>query len=196
MKKIVLASTSIYRKILLEKMGLEFSTEKPTFDEDAAKIQLLKNNKSPLEIAEALSKGKAQSIVAEGKLIIAGDQIVNLNGQMIGKAGSQDKAHQQLQQMNGQRHELITAVTLRTSEKIIHLNHITQLFMKNLSDNELKNYLKKDAPFDSAGSYKIEESGLLLFDKIETDDFSAIQGLPLIWISQQLKGMGYELFKR
>ena len=195
MKKIILGSTSIYRRHLLEKTGLIFLTEKPNFDEDSTKKFLLKNKRSPLEIAEALSRGKAQSIDATDRLVIAGDQLVHLDGQILGKAGSFEKAFEQLKQMNGRQHELITAVTLRTSDQTLHLNHLTQLFMKKLSDQELTNYLKKDTPYDAAGSYKIEESGLILFEKIETDDFSAIQGLPLLWITNQLKGLGYEFFK-
>ena len=196
MKPIILGSTSIYRKKLLEKTGLVFSTQKPSFDEESAKGQLLIQKKSPLEIAEALSRGKADSIKAPESLIIAGDQLVQFNGEILGKAGNFENAFLQLKKLNGQTHELITAITIKTSEKTLHLNHLTKLKMKILSDSELKNYLKKDEPYDSAGSYKIEESGLILFEKIESDDFSAIQGLPLIWITQQLKGMGYEFFKK
>ncbi len=196
MKQLVLGSTSIYRRQLLEKIGLSFACEKPIFNEESAKAILLKNCKSPLEVAEALSRGKALSLDASNRLIIAGDQLINLDGQILGKAHDFDRAFSQLKSMNGRKHELITAVTLRTTEQIIHLNHVTQLYMKNLTDDEISNYLKKDTPYDVAGSYKIEESGIILFAKIETDDFSAIQGLPLLWVSQQLKGMGYELFKK
>ncbi len=195
MKKIILASTSKYRKQLLEKTGLAFTTEKPSYDEEKVKYQMLLDRRTPLEIAEALSKGKALSINANDRLIIAGDQLVHFNHGILGKAGTFEKAFNQLKQLNGQKHELITAVTIRTETEVLHLNHITQMYMKSLSDQELKNYLKKDEPYDAAGSYKIEESGLILFEKIESDDFSAIQGLPLLWITHQLKGLGYELFK-
>lgn len=196
MKQIVLASTSIYRKQLLEKTGWSFICEKPSFNEELAKNILLKSHHSPLEIAEALSRGKAESIAATDRLIIAGDQLVNLEGHILGKAGDFNAAFRQLKMMNGRSHQLITAVTIKTAEQTLHLNHLTELQMKDLTDSEISNYLEIDTPYDSSGSYKIESSGMLLFEKIETDDYSAIQGLPLHWLTQQLKGMGYELFKK
>lgn len=191
---LILASTSIYRGELLQKTGIPFTAKKPVFDEDSAKAELVKIGKSPLELAEALSQGKAHSFDSSGKTIIAGDQLVNFNGLVLGKSGSFEKAFAQLKSMNGKTHELITAVTILSDNKKFHLNHFTLLTMKNLSDFEIENYLKKDQPYDCAGSYKIEKSGLILFDDVKTDDFSAIQGLPMIWISKKLKELGYEFF--
>ena len=113
----------------------------------------------------------------------------------MGKPHTFEKARKQLQQLQGQTHQLITAVTLLSEDFERHLNHITYLTMRNLSDLEIDNYLKKDEPYDCAGSYKIEKHGIILFSEIKTDDFSAIQGLPLIWISNQLKELGYEFFQ-
>ncbi|MBC7465296.1 MAG: septum formation protein Maf [Bdellovibrio sp.] len=194
MNPLILASTSVYRAELLQKTGIAFTAKKPIFDEDAVKGELLKLNKSPIELAESLSQGKAHSFDSMGKTIIAGDQLVNFDGVVLGKSGHFENAFKQLKSMNGKTHELITAVTILSDDKKFHINHITTLTMKNLSDFEIENYLKKDVPYDCAGSYKIEKSGLILFEDIKTDDFSAIQGLPMIWISKKLKELGYEFF--
>ena len=200
MNSLILASTSIYRRQLLEKLGVPFTTEKPDYDEEAAKIKALTDFKSPAEVAETLSRGKAASLiqnkVGENCLVIAGDQLIDFKHEMIGKSKNQETAFQQLKKMNGETHELITAVTLMTSTETRHLNHVTRLTMKSLTDHEIQRYLLLDEPYDCAGSYKIEQSGIALFVQIESTDFTAIQGLPLLWVSQQLKELGYELFKK
>lgn len=196
MKKIILASTSPYRKELLEKIGIAFETQKPLIDEDLAKKKLLELKASAVEIAESLSRQKAQSLQNENSIVIAGDQLVSFKNKIIGKSGSFEKALEQLTEMSGQEHQLITAITIQDSHQIDHYNHITQLKMKDLSRTEIENYLRLDTPFDCAGSYKIEKSGICLFESIKTDDFTAIQGLPMIWLTQQLRKKGYELFKK
>jgi septum formation protein len=200
LKKIILASTSIYRRQLFEKVGVEFTSEKPSFDEDAVKLKCLQESKSALQVAEVLSRGKAKSIFDlkrdSALLVISGDQLVSYQNQIIGKAHSIENAFAQLKKLNHDTHQLITATTLMTMDKTWHLNHLTTLKMKKLSDEEIMGYLKKDEPFDCAGSYKIEKNGICLFEKIECDDFTAIQGLPLIWITNTLKELGYELFKK
>lgn len=192
---LVLASTSPYRSELLKKMGINFKTLKPTTNEETLKSQLLQLNKTPVEIAENLSREKAKSVFTNGSLVIAGDQLVSFEGQILGKPHTEENAIKQLSAMNGKTHELITATTVMSETKTYHLNHITRLKMNTLSKSEITNYIKRDLPLDSAGSYKIENSGICLFEQIQTDDFSAIQGLPLIWLTHLLKGCGYELFK-
>jgi septum formation protein len=200
MNQLILASTSIYRKQLLEKIGLAFKSIKPEFDEEPAKNLALLQKKSPIEIAELLSKAKAQSLLpslqSPEQIIIAGDQLVSFNEKILGKSHNFEKAFEQLSDMNGKSHQLITAVTLRSQKFEKHFNHTTILKMKTLLPIEIENYLKLDEPYDCAGSYKIEKSGLILFEKIECSDFTAIQGLPLIWITNELKELGYEFFKK
>lgn len=200
MKNLILGSTSIYRAQLLQKLGIPFQAVKPLFDEDAAKTQALKEKLTPIAVAEKLSCGKAESLrpllKTETDVIIAGDQLVHFEQKIIGKSKNHEKAFEQLSQMQGKTHELITAVTLLSSKKTLHLNHITRLTMKKLSPTEITAYLHMDEPYDCAGSYKIENAGVALFSEIECNDFSAIQGLPLIWLSTQLKELGYELFKK
>lgn len=193
---LVLASTSIYRAELLKKLGIPFSTTKPAIDEDQLKTKALQNNKSPLELAEYLSREKTKSVFSNSLTVIGGDQLVSFSGKILGKPKTKDNAIRQLSEMNGKTHQLITAVTIMNDQDIFHLNHITSLTMKKLSLTEITNYVELDLPLDCAGSYKIERSGIGLFEKIDTDDFSAIQGLPLIWLSTILKGCGYELFRK
>ncbi len=195
MNDLVLASMSPYRFDLLKKLGIKFKVEKPNFDEETQKLQLLQQQASPIQIAETLSKGKVASLKSLNATVIGGDQLVHTDGKILGKSGNFEKAFEQLQSLRGKTHELITAVTIQANSQQWHLNHVTSLKMKNLSDSEIESYLKKDQPYDCAGSYKIENCGLILFDEIKTDDFSAIQGLPLLWISNRLKELGYEFFK-
>lgn len=196
MKKLILGSTSVYRKELLQKLGIPFETRKPSCDEDTLKKQLSSQNKSPIEIAESLALAKALSLHQENThdVIIGADQLIDFDGRIIGKAKTLEKALEQLTAMSGHTHHLITSIAILHGEKKWKLNHISKMKFKKLTTREIENYLKKDLPLDCAGSYKIELSGIALFEKIETDDFSAIQGLPLMWISQKLKEIGYELF--
>lgn len=177
------------------KLGIPFRAVNPLLNEDEEKNKLLHLNSAPLMVAELLSKGKARSIVSQDGTVIAGDQLVDFNGEILGKPRDYAGAFLQLQKLRGKIHQLITAVTIKTTNAEFHLNHITTLKMKDLSSTEIENYLKKDEPYDCAGSYKIEKSGLVLFSQINTDDFSAIQGLPLLWISEKLKELGYEFFQ-
>ncbi len=193
---LVLASSSVYRAELLKKLGIPFIAVKPQFNEDEKKANLLAQNKSPVEIAENLSKGKALSIVDQGNAtILAGDQLIGFEDALLGKSHQFENAFKQLKSLQGKTHELITAVTILQNKQSFHMNHITRLKMKKLSDTEITNYLHRDQPFDCAGSYKIEKSGIILFDKIETDDFTAIEGIPMIWVSKILKELKYEFFQ-
>lgn len=196
--KIILASTSKYRAQLLAKTGLTFETQKPSLNEEQLKNELLAKKMTPLEIAEELSKQKGQSVAQKNPsaLVISGDQLVDFKGQIIGKPHTKENAVAQLNQMNNGSHNLITATTITIGSKVYHDNNITRLKMKNLNLDEIKSYVELDNPIDCAGSCKIEAHGISLFEKIECTDFTAIEGLPMIWITNTLKGLGYELFKK
>ena len=196
MKKLILGSTSVYRKELMLKLGIPFETVKPSCDEEALKKTFLAEGKSPLRVAESLAFEKAASLNNKFKsaVVIGGDQLVDFDGHIIGKSKTFEKAKEQLQAMAGRTHNLITSIAILNEDKKHILNHISKMKMKKLTSTEIENYLRLDLPFDCAGSYKIERSGICLFDKIETDDFSAIQGMPMMWVSQKLKELGYELF--
>ncbi len=174
--KIILASTSPYRKKLLDRTGLTFECHKPICDEDEYK----KIISCPTELSRRLSLEKARSLKIEDSLIIGSDQVCVFNNVILGKGGTEEKTFQQLKMLQGQTHKLITSFAITTtSREIIHTN-ITELTMKKLSDKQIKKYIELDKPMDCAGSYKLEEHGISLFSEIKTKDHSAIIGLPIM----------------
>ena len=197
--KIVLASTSPYRAALLKKTGLPFSTAKPTIEEDAIKIEILKTNKSAKDLALALSIEKGESIWSPAPdkniLVISGDQVAECEGQIIGKPGNFDSAVKQMQFLQNRTHRLFTALSLFGSNGNENHVSVTELKMRALNDREIQHYLQLDTPFDCAGSYKIEENGIALFSSIVSDDFTAIQGIPMQWLCNKLKEYNCEFFQ-
>ena len=195
---LILASSSKYRGELLSRLGIPFTMAKPEVDEEKIKAQLLHKHVPPREIAEILSKAKGDSVYRHNMkaTIISGDQLVEFQGQILGKPGTKEKAIQQLTEMQGHAHELITSTTLIINSHTFQHNNHALMRMKNLTTGEIRRYVELDQPLDCAGSIKIEQHGISLFEKIECEDFSAIQGLPLIWLSNTLKRNGYELFKK
>ncbi|MGZ3744579.1 MAG: Maf family protein [Pseudobdellovibrionaceae bacterium] len=189
MKKIVLASTSPYRQELLKQLGLPFEAQRPLIDEEAEKDPAL----SPQKLAEKLAFLKAQSLVKDGGVVIGGDQLVAHRGMILGKPQTRDRAIEQLLHMQGQAHELITTICIFDGETPIVHTDITRLYMKPLTKKQIERYVDLDQPWDCAGSYKIEKHGMMLFDKIESEDFSAIQGLPLLALSRILKTCGFSI---
>lgn len=187
---VVLASTSPYRKELLEKLGLPFSTKKPLCDEEAFKAQIT----DPIQLATSLAREKAQSLMGKGLCVIGGDQVAALeNNQILGKPGSIEKACEQLSRMQGKTHRLITALCVIYDERFYPLLDITEITMRTLTAQQIQNYVEMDQPLDCAGSYKIEKSGLTLMSEIKCEDFSAIQGIPVIQLVKLLSSLGYDI---
>ncbi len=187
---IVLASTSIYRKELLEKLGLPFVAQAPVFDEEPMKKS---QSLTPKDLAQALAAGKAKSLSTATNCVIGGDQLVAFAGKTLGKPKTLEKAKEQLLLLNGQTHELITAVHIIHQGQEYPILNVTQMHMRSLTEEQIEAYLQKDNPLDCAGSYKIEKSGLSLFSEIKSSDFSAIQGLPLIAITDCLSKLHYSI---
>lgn len=183
---IILASTSPYRRELLSRLGLTFAAKKPGIDEEAEKDPAL----APRALAEKLARMKAQSLADGGSIVIGGDQLVQLDGKVLGKPGTEERALEQLRSMRGRTHELITAIYVVHPHGDVAWTDITRLTMRNLSDEQLLSVIHRDQPLDCAGAYKIEGMGVAMMEKIETEDFTAIQGLPLIALSRILEGMG------
>lgn len=189
MKKLVLASTSKYRQALLQQLGLPFEAHKPLIDEDAEKDPTL----SPQKLAEKLALLKAQSLARPGSVVLGGDQLVAHRGKILGKPHTRERAIEQLLEMQGSPHELITALCVFDEDRAIPYTDITRLHMKPLTRSQIERYVDLDQPLDCAGAYKIEKHGMMLFEKIESEDFSAIQGLPLLALSRILKDSGYSI---
>ncbi len=185
-KQLILASTSPYRRELLERLALPFVTMKPLIDEEKEKDPSL----APLAFAEKLALLKAQSLAKEGLVVIGGDQIVTFEGQILGKSHTSEKAVEQLLAMQGKTHELVTAICVFDGLKAIPYTDITRMHMKTLSRAQAEKYVQLDQATDCAGGYKIEKHGIQLFDKIESQDFTAIQGLPLMELRKILERCG------
>lgn len=189
MTELILASTSPYRKELLSRLGLCFTAIAPAFDEDAYKTKGL----PPGDLAPLLAKGKAESLASNTNCVIGGDQIAHLEGKILGKPKTLERAIEQLSLLNGKTHELLTAVHVSyQGQSFPHLD-VTRLTMRKLSHQQIKDYVEADRPLDAAGSYKIETRGICLFERIESQDFTAIQGLPLIWLTKILAELEYPI---
>ncbi len=186
--KIILASTSAYRRALLERLKIPFSCVAPAIDESLYKDKGL----TPRELALELSRVKARAVahLHPDALVIGSDQVAALDQVIFDKPGSEEKAFEQLSLMNGRRHSLFTAVTLIANGQEESFIDITSLTMRQLSDQQLRHYIKTDQPLDCAGSYKIESLGIALFEKIETFDSTAIIGLPLLQLISVMSTLG------
>jgi septum formation protein len=188
---LILASTSPYRRALLARLGVPFRCVAPRFDEHSASTP----SKEPRELARELAWGKAASIVIiePSATIIGCDQLVSFEGRIFGKPGSLEGAADQLLAMSGRTHELITAlVVIKGSQRLFHTD-VTRLRMRPLSRSEIERYVAHDRPVDCAGSYKLEKQGITLFETIETQDHTAITGLPLIALSGFLRELGFRI---
>ena len=186
---IILASTSPYRRELLEKLGLQFETQKPICDEDEYKRTI----HDPIQLASTLAEVKAMSLAHGNDCVIGGDQVACLGDEVLGKPGTFEKACNQLMKMQGKTHRMITAIC------VVHRGHkyplldITDITMRSLTREQIENYVRMDNPLDCAGSYKIEKSGMILMENIKCQDFSAIQGIPLIQLVKLLTKLGYNI---
>jgi len=163
----------------------------PSFDEEQFKALGLE----PAELAERLASEKALSVALHhpASTIVASDQLLLFEGSILGKPGSRQEAIAQLARLAGQPHELLTAVALFRGEMGAQFVDRTRLVMRPLQKDEIERYVDADLPFDCAGSYKIEARGISLFDRIETEDFTAITGLPLIRLSRHLRELGFAI---
>ncbi len=188
---LILASTSKYRGALLSQLGLDFEAVNPEVDEASLKDQGL----APTALALKLAQMKAEAVFDQRPYacVIGSDQVCMLNGQLLSKPGSKEKAIEQLSRMQGQHHELITAVTIKTPDEEVSFHNRTLLFMRALTPSQIEAYVDYDLPLDCAGSYKLESKGIRLFEKIEMDDHTSIIGLPLIQLNNHLLHLGYPL---
>jgi septum formation protein len=188
---LVLASTSVYRRALVERLGVPFRWRAPLCDEESLKS----TESDPRALAEALAHAKAASLVPveHDATIIGSDQVASFQGQIFGKPGSIAHAVEQLSAMAGQSHELITALAVVKGDQVFRHTDVTRLQMRRLSRAAIDRYVAADQPIDCAGAYKLESRGIVLFEKIESDDHTAVTGLPLIALVTILRELGCEL---
>ena len=177
-QSIVLASTSPFRKELLSRLGLPFETTNPKTDETALP------DESPEATALRLSEAKARAVVVDHPeaLIIGSDQVAYLENQTFGKPETHENAVFQLQTMSGRTVNFFTGLCLLNARTgCAHLRGIpTLVTFRNLTNEEIEIYLRKEKPYNCAGSAKSEGLGIALIEKIHGDDPNALIGLPLI----------------
>ncbi|NVD07039.1 septum formation inhibitor Maf [Vibrio sp. JPW-9-11-11] len=188
--QLVLASTSPYRRQLLNKLAMEFVTASPEFDETPLE------NESPVELVTRLAKGKAQSCpVSKPSLVIGSDQVCVINNKIIGKPHTREKAIEQLTQQSGQPIEFYTGLALynsHTNETEVKVDTFTVHF-RHLTHKQITNYVDKEQPFFCAGSFKSEGLGIALLERLEGKDPNTLVGLPLIDLIDMLEAQGVEV---
>lgn len=189
--QIVLASTSPYRKELLDRFGLSFVTARPETDETPLP------GEHPAATAERLAVDKARAVAEDHPeaLIIGSDQVAYLGSQQFGKPGTVDGAIAQLRQMSGQTVIFHTAVALfnTRTESFACEGVPTRVRFRHLSDEEIQRYVAREMPLDCAGSAKSEALGITLLEALSGDDPTALIGLPLISLARMLRQEGIQL---
>jgi septum formation protein len=191
MLPLVLASTSPYRRQLLERLGVPFDQAAPGVDESSQTSA----DTTPMTIAQTLARAKAEAVAAQrpGAVVIGSDQVASIDGAILGKPGTAAAAADQLRRLRGRGHELITAVAIAHPGGMAEFVDVTRLWMRDLDDGEIDRYVAADQPLDCAGSYKIERLGVALFAAVECEDQTAITGLPLLRLSAELRQLGYRI---
>jgi septum formation protein len=187
---LILASTSRYRHELLQRLRLPFTVEAPHTDETP------QPGEAPAALALRLALAKAQVVAAQhpAAAVIGSDQVADLHGEPIGKPGDFDGAVQQLRRMSGQQVVFQTAVAVVRSDRGFAralLAPVTVTF-RSLTDAEIERYLALDQPFDCAGSAKSESLGVALLERIDSDDPTALVGLPLMRTCHLLREAGID----
>jgi len=190
-RQLILGSTSRYRRDLLERLKIAFQVIAPEVDETPLPQE------APRVLAERLALAKAKAVAAQfpQAVVIGSDQVADLHGQSLGKPGTHDKAVAQLRLMRGQTvvFQPAVAVVCQDSGFEQHSLATVRVKFRNLSDEEIENYLRIEQPYDCAGSAKSEGLGIALLDSIDSDDPSALIGLPLIRTCQMLRAAGIAL---
>lgn len=192
-RKLILGSTSVYRRELLNRLNVPFSVESPEVDETPLP------GEHPADLAQRLALAKARAVAARFPdcVVIGSDQVADLDGLALGKPGNHARAVLQLRQMRGKTVVFQTAVAvvcLATGfcEQALAAVHVR---FRALDDAEIENYLQLEQPYDCAGSAKSEGLGIALLDAIDSDDPTALVGLPLIRTCRMLHAAGIPLLQ-
>ena len=187
----ILASTSPYRRALLERLGLDFKVVRP--DTDEAHI----HGEPPAERALRLAQAKAQSVAEQfpDAIVIGSDQVAAAGTHVLDKPGNAANCRAQLAALSGTSARFHTGCAVIGASASVRLSHLdtTTVFFRQLSAAEIDRYVEREKPFDCAGGFKAEALGISLFESIESTDPTALIGLPLIWLACALRRAGYPL---
>ena len=193
--QLILASTSPYRAELLRRLEVPFDAAPPDFDERALDDQL--EALGIREFACTLARGKARSLAAQhpGKWILGADQLAVVSEdppEVLHKPGNEARALETLMRLRGRSHLLVTAVVLvhADSDRCLEAIDVHTLTMRAFSREEAAAYICAYKPLNCAGSYRIEDAGIKLFESVSGEDFTGIIGLPLLATARLLRGAG------
>ena len=190
-RPLVLGSTSRYRRELLNRLQLPFEIASPDVDEAA------RPGEGPGALALRLALEKARAVAARfpGAVVIGSDQVADLDGDAIGKPGTHDRAVEQLRRMRGRSVVFQTAVAVVCEESAFSQADLAAVHVRfrDLRDDEIEAYLRAERPYDCAGSARSEGLGICLLDSIDSDDPTALIGLPLIRTCRMLRAAGLRL---
>jgi septum formation protein len=189
--RIVLASSSPYRRGLLDRFLTDFEDVSPDVPEDNDE------DLAPDALVTALARRKAEAVSAHYRdsLIIGSDQLAVLDGMVLGKPGNHQKAVEQLLDASGKTVRFLTAVCILdpvTRTRYEHQDTTTVQF-REFDRRLAEAYLRLDEPYDCAGSFKLEGAAFVLFESVQADDPTALIGLPMIWVADRLLMLGYLL---
>jgi septum formation protein len=191
MPPLILASTSRYRRALLERLALPFSCVAPGVDETA----LAGESHPDRAVRLALAKAAAVAAQHPGATVIGSDQVGTCKGELLDKPGDAPRARSQLQWLSAAAASFHTAVAVLQSERgnILQFVDTTTVYFRALSDAEIERYIAIEQPFDCAGGFRCEGLGITLFSRMVSEDPTGLIGLPLIALARSLRQLGYPL---
>ena len=188
---LILASTSPYRRELLARLRLAFEALPPGVPEERI------DGESPADHALRLALAKAQAVAARhpGALVIGADQVAAEGERLLGKPGDPGRCRAQLASLSGKTARFYTACAVLGVSAGVRRAHVdtTTVVFRSLTGDEIERYVANEQPYDCAGGFKAEALGIALLECIESQDPTALIGLPLIWLAGTLRGAGYHL---
>lgn len=189
--EVILASSSPFRRELLNRLNFPFTSISPDIDES------ILPNEGAIEYVSRLAQQKAEHIALQNPsaLVIGSDQCAYLDGTILGKPGNHENALRQLQNARGREVVFYTGVSVQQADKGVHITDCIEFRVgfRELSDDQLENYLHVEQPYNCAGSFKSEGYGISLFSYLSGDDPTALIGLPLIRLTSMLEQAGYRV---
>lgn len=189
--RLVLASTSPYRRQLLERFGQRFTVAAPDVDESPLP------GETPVDLVNRLARAKAEVVARRNpkSIVIGSDQVAVFGREILGKPGNPERCIEQLKAVSGQRLTFNTAVNVIQSDSGTNESHldVTTVHFRKLTDEEITRYVARERPVNCAGGFKAEALGISLFERIDSQDPTALIGLPLIWLSAALRRAGLAL---
>ena len=186
--RLILASTSLYRRALLERLQIPFDSVPPDVDETRL------DGEAPEILVARLARAKADAVAARfpGAVVVGSDQAAIRDVQVLGKPLTVERCTQQLRESSGREVDFLTAVHVidgRSQRREQHIDR-TAVHFRTLSTGEIVRYIERDQPLDCAGGFKAESLGIALFERIESSDPTALTGLPLAWLAGALRRAG------